>query len=104
MAENIEIGSAIGGFHFGAAMSSLDYPPPSGIGDPLWPFQGPWSEDEYLSLQNRTNRLVELSDGRIEVLPMPKPLHQRIVLYIYLAAVFTRCYDTGPYICRCALR
>ena len=59
---------------------SLAYQSPADAGDPP---QGQWSENDYLSLQNRTNRLVELSDGRIEVLPMPKPLHQRIALYLY---------------------
>jgi Uma2 family endonuclease len=81
----------VGEYHFGTTMSSLADPTPSDIGDPAWPVallfppQGQWSEDEYLSLQNRTNWLVELSDGRIEVLPMPNPLHQRIALYLYLA-------------------
>jgi Uma2 family endonuclease len=65
--------------------------PPTSVDEPSWPvallfpLQGQWSEEEYLSLQNRTRRLVELSDGRIEVLPEPKPLHQRIALYLYLA-------------------
>jgi len=49
----------------------------------LFPAQGQWSEAEYLSLQNRTNRLVEFSDGCIEVLPMPSPFHQRIVKYLF---------------------
>jgi Uma2 family endonuclease len=68
-------------------MSSLAYPPTSDSGDPGWPFpsQGQWSEEEYLALQNRTRRQVELTDGQIEVLPVPKPLHQRIALYLYLA-------------------
>jgi len=46
----------------------------------LFPRQGQWTEDEYLALD--TNRLVELSDGRIEVLPTPPPFHQRIVTYV----------------------
>jgi Uma2 family endonuclease len=46
----------------------------------LFPAQGFWDEDDYLSLD--TNRLVELTDGIIEVLPMPTPAHQRILLYL----------------------
>jgi Uma2 family endonuclease len=47
----------------------------------LFPDQGQWSEGDYLGLD--TNHLVEFSDGYVEVLPMPKPAHQRIVLFIY---------------------
>jgi Uma2 family endonuclease len=36
-----------------------------------------------LALQRRTNRLVELSGGSIEVLPMPSPFHQRIVRFLF---------------------
>src|SRR5437016_1271126 len=35
----------------------------------LFPAQGHWSEDEYLALNG--NHLVEFSDGRIAVLPLP---------------------------------
>jgi Uma2 family endonuclease len=50
---------------------------------PLLPSQGDWGEEEYLWLAGRTNKLVELSDGYIEVLPMPSPKHQKIVLFLY---------------------
>jgi Uma2 family endonuclease len=40
-----------------------------------------WTEEEYLALE--TNHLVELSDGNIEVLPMPTVMHQLMVLYLY---------------------
>jgi hypothetical protein len=33
------------------------------------PGQGRWSEDEYLWLTDHTNRLVEFTDGYIEVPP-----------------------------------
>jgi Uma2 family endonuclease len=46
----------------------------------LFPTQGHWSEDEYLALD--TNRLVELSNGCLEVLPMPTILHQFIVKFL----------------------
>ena len=60
-------------------------PPPPGT-EPAWeiarlfPLQGTWSENEYLALD--TNHLVEFTDGYVEVLPMPKPSHQRIVKYL----------------------
>lgn len=50
---------------------------------PLLPERGDWSEQDYLWLTNHTNRLVEFSDGSIEVLPMPTDEHQRIVLFFY---------------------
>lgn len=58
-------------------------------GEPAWnlallyPAQGEWSEAEYLALG--TNRLVEFSDGCIEVLPMPSWIHQMIVKYLLRA-------------------
>jgi Uma2 family endonuclease len=56
-------------------------------GEPTWqvallyPAQGEWTESEYLALD--TNRLIELSDGCLEFLPMPTPLHQLIVDYLH---------------------
>ncbi|MDB5321998.1 MAG: hypothetical protein JWN40_3629 [Phycisphaerales bacterium] len=47
----------------------------------LFPYQGYWSEDDYLELD--TNHLVEFTDGYVEVLPMPKTSHQRMVAYLY---------------------
>lgn len=46
----------------------------------LFPEQGEWSEEDYLALPG--NRLVELSDGCLEILPLPTPLHQWIVFYL----------------------
>ena len=49
-------------------------------GDPAWevallfPRQGEWTEEAYLALD--TNRLVELSNGCLEVLPVPTIAHQ----------------------------
>ena len=67
-------------------------------GEPAWeiaylfPAQGAWSELEYLALTQNTNLLVELSQGRIEVLPMPTTSHQMLLLYLYglLLAFVTR--------------
>jgi Uma2 family endonuclease len=59
------------------------------LGQPSWevallfPEQGNWSEEEYLALPG--NRLVEYSDGRLEVLAMPPMLHQWIVGFLYRA-------------------
>jgi Uma2 family endonuclease len=50
---------------------------------PLLPVQGEWSVDAYLWLTNHTNRLVEFSDGYVEVLPMPTDSHQTISSYLY---------------------
>ncbi len=51
----------------------------------LLPEQGAWSEDDYLWLTSHTNRLVEFTDGYIEVLPMPTEKHQAISAYLFLA-------------------
>lgn len=59
----------------------------SRLGEPTWevaeffPRQGDWSESEYLALS--TGRLVELVDGRLEVLPLANILHQLIVAFLY---------------------
>lgn len=61
---------------------------PPGFGEPAWdvallyPPQGSWTERDYLELA--TTRLVEFSDGCVEVLPMPTKAHQRIVRLLFL--------------------
>lgn len=54
--------------------------------------QGLWSVEQYLKLTNQTNRLIEFSDGVIEVLPMPTKYHQAVsrVLFLALLAVMQR--------------
>jgi Uma2 family endonuclease len=47
----------------------------------LFPTQGEWCEEDYLALQG--NRLLELSNGFLEVLPMPTTSHQLIVVFLY---------------------
>lgn len=66
------------------------------FGEPAWdiarlfPPQGHWSEEEYFSLSNSTNRLVEYSHGYIEVLAMPTMLHQDILIFLlYAMRAFT---------------
>ncbi|MEZ4518571.1 MAG: Uma2 family endonuclease [Chloroflexota bacterium] len=56
-------------------------------GEPVWelahlfPYQGDWSVDEYLTLN--TNHLIEYVDGYLEFLPMPTLSHQDILAYLY---------------------
>jgi len=49
----------------------------------LFPDQGQFSERDYLQLTSSTNKLVEFTDGYIEVLSMPKTSHQKILAFIY---------------------
>jgi Uma2 family endonuclease len=51
----------------------------------LDPLQGHWTEEQYLLLSNQTNRLLEYSDGYIEVLPMPTDKHQAISRLLFFA-------------------
>lgn len=59
---------------------------PSPNGEPAWeaaymlPVQGAWSDEDFLKFH--TNRLAELVDGRLEILPMPTLKHQRILRWI----------------------
>jgi hypothetical protein len=53
----------------------------------LFPNQGEWSEEDYLTLN--TNRLVEFFNGHVEVPDMPTPSHQFLALYLYES--FSRC-------------
>ena len=48
----------------------------------LFPRQGEWTEDDYLSLPE-TNRIVELSSGRLIITPSPTIQHQRILGKLY---------------------
>lgn len=73
-------------------MTTTAHPmPPEMKGSPPWaiatlfPNQGHWSEGEYLDLNRRTNRLIELSDGCVEVLEMPTLKHQLIIQFLYRA-------------------
>lgn len=60
----------------------------------LFPEQGQWTEEDYLALD--TNQLVELVDGCIEVLPVPPPLHQRLVRFLFrLLDAFVRAHAKG---------
>ena len=47
------------------------------------PRQGRWREEDYLWLTDCTSRRIELTDGHVEVLPMPTDEHQCMVAYLY---------------------
>ena len=49
--------------------------------------QGTWTEAQYLKLTDTCNRLLEFTDGRIEVLPMPTDRHQTILRFLFLACL-----------------
>ena len=51
----------------------------------LLPAPGEWEDADYLWLTSRTNRLVELADGVIEVVVMPTERHQAMVAHLFLA-------------------
>ena len=46
------------------------------------PPQGCWSDEQYLWLTDRSRRLVEFTDGRVEELPMPTIAHQVILSFL----------------------
>jgi Uma2 family endonuclease len=49
----------------------------------LYPMQGDWTENDYLTLEaNSGNRMIELVNGRIEFPPMPDMFHQDIVKFL----------------------
>lgn len=63
----------------------------------LYPAQGDWSIEEYLSLP--TNRLVEYDAGALKFLPMPTELHQAIVAFLYSAlSDYAKASDLGKVI------
>ena len=56
---------------------------PDGTELDLLPLRGLWTEEQYLALTDQTNHLIEFTDGRIEVLPMPTSSHQIILAFLY---------------------
>ena len=58
-----------------------DAPEPTWEIAQLFPAQGHWSEEEYLSLD--TNHLIEFSHGQLEILPMPTQSHQLLVIALF---------------------
>jgi Uma2 family endonuclease len=63
-----------------------------GVGQPVWaiasrfPLQGQWSETQYLALPEGYPR-AELSDGYLELLPMPTDRHQAILTVVLFILV-----------------
>jgi Uma2 family endonuclease len=51
----------------------------------ILPRQGTWSEEQYLVLTDDRNRLIEFTDGFLEVLPMPTDRHQTVLQFLFLA-------------------
>src|ERR1700680_1836229 len=51
----------------------------------ILPPQGEWSEEEYLVLTDQRNRLIEYTDGFLEVLPWPTDRHQSLLKFLFLA-------------------
>jgi len=49
----------------------------------LFPRQGEWTEDDYFNLPE-TNRIIELSEGRLIITPAPTTQHQRISSKLHL--------------------
>jgi Uma2 family endonuclease len=47
--------------------------------------QGQWSEEEYLVLTDHRSRLIEYTDGFLEVLPMSTDKHQSVLQFLFLA-------------------
>lgn len=56
--------------------------------------QGFWTQAQYLKLTSHGNRLIEFTDGWLEVLPMPTQRHQSISRFLFLALV-TFVHDLG---------
>ena len=46
--------------------------------------QGLWTEEQYLAVSGASKRLIEFTDGRIEILPMPTRRQQAISLHLLL--------------------
>lgn len=71
-----------------AYITSSKWPRPQ-VGEPAWqvaffyPAQGRWTEADYLALDHGAGRLVELVEGRLEVLPVPTFYHQKLVAFLY---------------------
>lgn len=49
----------------------------------LLPEQGQWSDEDYLRLTDRSNQLIEITDGYLEVLPVPTDRHKTLLLFLY---------------------
>jgi Uma2 family endonuclease len=69
----------------------------------LAPIQGLWTVEQYLKLTDHSRRLLEFTDGVIEVLPMPTDRHQVISRFL-LFAFFGFVQHTGGTVLYAPLR
>ncbi|MBI3921509.1 MAG: Uma2 family endonuclease [Armatimonadetes bacterium] len=61
----------------------------------LFPRQGEWTESNYFSLPE-TNRIIELSDGKVAMPDMPPPSHQYSVFeFAVILRAFVRAHNLG---------
>ena len=49
------------------------------------PLQGLWTQAQYLQLTDHARLLIEFTDGRLEVPPIPTDRHQAISQFLFLA-------------------
>jgi Uma2 family endonuclease len=76
-------------------LGSIPAPPSQPLSNQEWkdvledivPGQGEWSEEQYLVLTDHRNRLVEFTDGFLDVLSMPTDEHQSLVKFLLLVLV-----------------
>jgi Uma2 family endonuclease len=64
----------------------------------LFPAQGTWTEEDYFNLDGVYEGIprIELSNGRLEVLPVPTQSHQLILLFVFkLLEAFTAAHAPG---------
>ncbi|XZE53674.1 Uma2 family endonuclease [Planctomycetaceae bacterium SH139] len=66
-----------------SASNAKPQPEPTWAVAHLFPPQGQWSENDFYALHG--NRMIELIDGNLDVLPMPTWLHQLIVKFLVRA-------------------
>src|SRR5438105_15646974 len=69
----------------------------------LDPIQGMWTEAQYLRFTDYSRRLIEFTDGSIEVLPMPTRKHQVILAFLY-RSLYTFMEQYGGIVLFAALR
>ena len=68
-------------------------------GDPgidLQPLQGLWTEAQYLRLTSGRRRLIEFTDGTLEILSMPTDRHQVIVRHLFMTLFPQAAAHGGP--------
>jgi Uma2 family endonuclease len=48
-----------------------------------FPPQGAWTEEDFFALDRQSNRLKELVEGYLEILPIPIPYHQDVLIFLF---------------------